>query len=140
MDAARIREWCETPRLRRGQAGAGCPQLLGYAPSPQAPMSPRGARRRRAGPQIFISGPGGGAPMHDDEPDTVRLTTWPERVAEMLGKIGVEARPNEVGAGEYESGDYYSRYFVPTARMVTNRGSLEVSGSNIDAVQVIQKG
>lgn len=78
--------------------------------------------------------------MHDDEPDTVRLTTWPERVAEMLGKIGVEARPNEVGAGEYESGDYYSRYFVPTARMVTNRGSLEVSGSNIDAVQVIQKG
>lgn len=78
--------------------------------------------------------------MHDDEPDTVRLETWPERVAEMLARIGVSAAPNEVGSGEYESGDYYSRYFVPTARMVTNRGSLEVSGSNIDAVQIVQKG
>ena len=95
---------------------------------------------RRTAPPIFILGPAGGAPMHDDEPDTVRLTTWPERVAEMLGRIGVEASPNEVGAGEYESGDYYSRYFVPTARMVTNRGSLEVAGSNIDAVQIVQKG
>lgn len=78
--------------------------------------------------------------MHDDEPDTVRLETWPERVEGMLGLIGVRAVPNEVGAGEFESGDYYSRYFVPTARMVTNRGSLEVSGTNIDAVHIVQKG
>ena len=80
--------------------------------------------------------------MHDDdEPDTVRLSTWPERVAQMLGEIGVKARPNSVGSGEFESGDYYSRYFVPTARMVTNRGSLEVvGGADIDAVQIIQKG
>ena len=78
--------------------------------------------------------------MHDDEPDTVRLATWPERVAEMLGEAGVEARPNDIGSGEFESGDYYSRYFVPTPRMVTNRGSLELAGTNIDAVQIIQKG
>ena len=89
---------------------------------------------------IFILGPRRAAPMHDDEPDTVRLSTWPERVAGMLGEIGVGGRPNDVGAGEFESGDYYSRYFVPTARMVTNRGSLEVDGTNIDAVQIIQKG
>jgi len=39
-----------------------------------------------------------------------------------------------------EKGDYYSRSFSQTTRMVTNKGSLKVSGKNIDTVQIIQKG
>ncbi len=80
--------------------------------------------------------------MHggEEEPDTFVPKSWPERLCDMLGEIGVGARPNEIGSGDVESDDYYSRYFVPTPRMVTNRGSLEVDGCNIDAVHVIQKG
>ena len=79
-------------------------------------------------------------PMHDSEPDTVEARTWPEVLADMLQKMDVEARANEVGTVDVESGDYYSRYFSQTPRMVTNRGTLDVSGANIDLIQVVQKG
>ena len=79
--------------------------------------------------------------MHDDdEPDTFVLETLPEQFVQKLSKIGVTAKANEIGEGQFEIGDYYSRVFVPTPRMVTNRGSLDVSGKNIDAVHIIQKG
>lgn len=78
--------------------------------------------------------------MHDDEADTFVYKTLPERVCEMLDEIGVKATPNEPGKADVETDEYYSRYFVPAPRMHTNRGSLEVSGSNIDAIQIIQKG
>ncbi len=78
--------------------------------------------------------------MHDEEPDTFVRRDWPERICGMLGEIGIDARPNELGTGDVESGDYYSRYFASTPRMITNKGSLEVSGSNIDAIHIIQKG
>ena len=39
-----------------------------------------------------------------------------------------------------ENDDYYSRFFSQTPRMVTNKGSLEVRNSNIDVIQIIQKG
>lgn len=78
--------------------------------------------------------------MHDDEPDTFVLMTWPERFHDMLSEIGVDSAPNEIGAGDIESDEYYSRYFVPSPRMHTNKGSLEIHSSNIDAVQIIQKG
>lgn len=78
--------------------------------------------------------------MHDDEPDTFVPKTWPERVCEMLGEIGVKARPNSIGGGDIEHDEYYSRYFVSSPRMHTNKGSLELDGTSIDAVQIIQKG
>ena len=78
--------------------------------------------------------------MHDDEPDTFVLKTWPEKVCDMLNEIGVEAKPNDIGTGDVESDEYYSRYFVPSPRMHTNKGSLEVKGRNIDAIHIIQKG
>ena len=78
--------------------------------------------------------------MHDTEPDTFVQKTWPEKVCDMLNEIGIESYPNEIGKGDVESDEYYSRYFVPTPRMVTNKGSLELKGSNIDAIQIIQKG
>lgn len=78
--------------------------------------------------------------VHDSEPDTVEARTWPEVLADVLQKMDVEARANEVGTVDVESGDYYSRHFSQTPRMVTNRGTLEVSGANIDLIQVVQKG
>ena len=78
--------------------------------------------------------------MHDDEPDTFVLKTLPEKLCDILGEIGIKASPNEQGSADIESDEYYSRYFVPSPRMHTNRGSLEISGTNIDAIQIIQKG
>ena len=63
-----------------------------------------------------------------------------EQFVEKLSKIGINSKANEIGEGQFETGDYYSRVFVPTPRMVTNRGSLEISGKNIDSVHIIQKG
>ena len=67
--------------------------------------------------------------MHDDEPDTFVLQTLPEQFVEKLSKIGINSKANEIGEGQFETGDYYSRVFVPTPRMVTNRGSLEMKKS-----------
>lgn len=78
--------------------------------------------------------------MHDSEPDTILLKTYPQRLSEILSKIGVESKPKDIGTDEIEKGDYYSRYFVQTPRMVTNKGCLEIKKMNIDAVQIIQKG
>lgn len=78
--------------------------------------------------------------MHDDEADTFRPMSPPEGFCELLAGIGVEATPNGGAPADVEGGDYYSRLFSGTPRMVTNRGSLEVSGTNIDAVHIVQKG
>ncbi len=78
--------------------------------------------------------------MHDTEPDTFVWKTLPEKFCDSLKEIGVDATPNEIGQGDVEHGDYYSRCFVQTTRMVTNKGSLNVSETNIDAVHIIQKG
>ena len=69
--------------------------------------------------------------MEDSEPETIVIKNWPEKFSNIL---------NEIGEGEVEKGDYYSRIFSPTTRMITNKGSLKISGTNIDAVQIIQKG
>lgn len=78
--------------------------------------------------------------MHDTEPDTFEPKTIPEAYSEMLGGIGVAAEAMEAGADDVERGDYYSRYFSQSPRMITNRGCVGISGSNIDLVQIIQKG
>jgi hypothetical protein len=78
--------------------------------------------------------------MHDTESDTFVYQTWPEKFSFMLNEIGVSSESNEIGTDDVEKGDYYSRYFAQTPRMVTNRGSLIVKNSNIDVIQIIQKG
>ena len=78
--------------------------------------------------------------MHDSEPDTIVLKSKPELFCEILSKIGVEAHSKEIGTDEVELGEYYSRCFSQTPRMVTNKGCLEVKNSNIDVIQIIQKG
>ena len=78
--------------------------------------------------------------MHDTESDTFVYQTWPEKFAVMLKEIGVDSESKEIGTDDVENGDYYSRYFAHTPRMITNKGCLDVKGSNIDVVQIIQKG
>ena len=78
--------------------------------------------------------------MHDTEPDTFVYQTWPEKFSDMLKEIGVNSDSKEIGTDNVEKGDYYSRYFAHTARMITNRGCLDVQDSNIDVIQIIQKG
>ena len=78
--------------------------------------------------------------MHDSEPDTFVFQTWPEKIAAMLHEFGVESTPKAVGSDDIERGDYYSRYFAQTPRMVTNKGCLDIKGTNIDMIQIIQKG
>ena len=78
--------------------------------------------------------------MQDTEPDTFVLKTWPEKICDMLKEIDIDAKANEIGEGNVEKGEYYSRYFVSAPRMHTNKGSLEVKGTNIDSIHIIQKG
>ena len=78
--------------------------------------------------------------MYDSEPDTFVLKSHPEKYCDKLSEIGVDANSKEIGTDEVEMGEYYSRCFSQTPRMVTNKGCLEVKNSNIDVVQIIQKG
>jgi hypothetical protein len=78
--------------------------------------------------------------MHDAESDTFLYQTWPEKFSGMLKEIGVDSESKEIGIDDVEKGDYYSRYFSQTPRMITNRGCLDVKNSNIDVIQIIQKG
>jgi len=78
--------------------------------------------------------------MHDAESDTFVYETWPEKVSHMLNAIGVESSAKEQGTDSAEIGDYSSRVFSQTTRMVTNLGVVELKNSNIDVVQIIQKG
>lgn len=78
--------------------------------------------------------------MQDSEPDTFVLKTKTEQFCDKLKEIGVEAAAKEIATDEVEKGDYYSRYFAQTPRMITNKGCIEIKNSNIDVVQIIQKG
>lgn len=78
--------------------------------------------------------------MHDSESDTFVYKTWPEKFRDMLKEIGVDSEAKEIASLDVEMGDYYSRNFSQTPRMVTNKGCLELKGTNIDLIQIIQKG
>jgi len=78
--------------------------------------------------------------MHDTESDTFINQTWPEKFSDILKEIGVDSESKEIATDEVENDDYYSRYFSQTPRMVTNKGCIEIKNSNIDVVQIIQKG
>jgi hypothetical protein len=78
--------------------------------------------------------------MHDAESETFVYQTWPEKIAHNLEQIGVESEAKERGTDSTEKGDYYSRVFSQTTRMVTNLGVIQLKNSNIDVIQIIQKG
>ena len=78
--------------------------------------------------------------MHDTEPDTFVIQSMPEKFSEMLKEIAVDSTPKDIATDDVENDDYYSRVFSQTTRMVTNKGCLDVTGTNIDVIQIIQKG
>ena len=78
--------------------------------------------------------------MHDSEPDTFIIKSMPEKFSDMLKEIDVSSAPKEIATDDVEHDDYYSRVFAQTTRMVTNKGCLDVTGTNIDVIQIIQKG
>jgi hypothetical protein len=79
--------------------------------------------------------------MHDSESDTIAYETWPQKLSQMLEEIGLDSTPKEIGSDPAEkTKDYYGRNFAQTPRMVTNRGCVELKNSNIDVIQIIQKG
>jgi len=78
--------------------------------------------------------------MHDSEPETFVLQTFPQKFSDFLANIGIESKAKEIGSDDIEKDEYYSRYFSQTPRMVTNKGCLQVIGKNIDIIQIIQKG
>ena len=78
--------------------------------------------------------------MQDSEPDTFIIKSVPEKFSDMLKEIDVSSTPKEIATDDVEHDDYYSRVFSQTTRMITNKGCLDVSGTNIDVIQIIQKG
>ncbi len=78
--------------------------------------------------------------MHDTESDTFVNQTWPEKFSDMLKEIGVDSVSKEIGTDDVEKDYYYIKYFTQVPRMITNRGFLYVKNSNIDVIQIIQKG
>ena len=78
--------------------------------------------------------------MHDSEPETFVMKSEPEKFSDMLKEIAIDSTPKEIATDDVEHDDYYSRVFSQTTRMVTNKGCLDVNGTNIDVIQIIQKG
>ncbi|MGI0069109.1 MAG: hypothetical protein ACREAN_02510 [Nitrosopumilaceae archaeon] len=78
--------------------------------------------------------------MHDSEPDTFPQKNTREQFCELLEKIGVKAEPKQIDAEEVEKGEYYSKHRTFSHGMITNHGCVEIRGTNIDIVQLIQKG
>ena len=78
--------------------------------------------------------------MHDSESDTFPQISKSEEFCDLIEKIGVNAEVKQIGSDEVEKGDYYSKHFTHSPAMVTNHGCVKLKGSNIDIVQIIQKG
>ena len=78
--------------------------------------------------------------MHDKESETFVIQSMPEKFSDMLKEIAISSTPKAIATDDVENDDYYSRAFSQTTRMVTNKGCLDVTGTNIDVIQIIQKG
>ena len=78
--------------------------------------------------------------MHDAVSETFVIQSMPEKFSDMLKEIAISSTPKEITTDDVENDDYYSRVFSQTTRMITNKGCLDVTGTNIDVIQIIQKG
>lgn len=78
--------------------------------------------------------------MHDSESDTYHPENKNEEFCESLKKIGVSAESQQIDTDEIEQENYYSKHYTHTPAMVTNHGTIKLTNSNIDVVQIIQKG
>lgn len=78
--------------------------------------------------------------MHDSESDMSHPVNKNEEYCESLKKIGIDAEAMLLDLHSVEKEDYFSDNFVNTPAMVTNHGIIKLKSSNIDEVQIIQRG
>jgi hypothetical protein len=78
--------------------------------------------------------------MHDSESDISHPVNKNEEFCESLKKIGIDAETKLIDTDEIEKENYYSKYYTNTPAMVTNHGIIKLKSTNIDVVQVIQRG
>lgn len=78
--------------------------------------------------------------MHDSESDISHPVNKNEEFCESLKKIGIDAQIKAIDTDEIEKENYYSKHYTNTPAMVTNHGTIKLKSTNIDVVQVIQKG
>ncbi len=89
---------------------------------------------------IFICGLDKTHNMHDSESDTFHPMNKNVEFCQSLKKIGIDAEPRQIDTDEVEKENYYSKHYSHTPSMVTNHGTITLKGTNIDVVQIIQKG
>jgi hypothetical protein len=95
---------------------------------------------RKGSTDIFICGLDKTHIMHDSESDTFHPLNKNVEFSQSLKKIGVDAEAKEIDTDEVEKESYYSKHFSHSPSMITNHGTIALKGSNIDIVQIIQKG
>ena len=78
--------------------------------------------------------------MHDSESDVYQPVNKNEEYCESLKKIGINAEAKPLDMDKVEQENYYSKHFTNSPAMVINHGIITLKGSNIDEVQIIQKG
>ena len=78
--------------------------------------------------------------MHDSESDTFHPVNKHEEYCELLKKIGINAEAKSLDTEEIEKENCYSKNFSNSPAMVTNHGIISLKGSNIDEIQIIQRG
>ena len=78
--------------------------------------------------------------MHDSESDMSYPINKNEEFCNSLKKIGVDAEAKPLDVDKTEKENCYSKYFTNSPAMVTNHGIIKLRGSNIDEVQIIQRG
>ncbi len=78
--------------------------------------------------------------MHDSESEIIVQKTKREEFHEALQKAGISTEVEPINAEDIEKDDCFSKHFTHSPSMVTNHGCLKITGSNIDLVQIIQKG
>ena len=75
--------------------------------------------------------------MHDSESETFHPVNKNEYNA--IGQLSKD-KANQIDSDDAEKENYYSKYYSHTPSMVTNHGTITLKGTNIDVVQIIQKG
>lgn len=78
--------------------------------------------------------------MHDLESDIIKNQSMQEKLNIILKEIGIRSDIKKIGTCEIEKKDYYSKCFSWSPSVVTNRGCLKPQNTNIDLIQIIQKG
>jgi hypothetical protein len=78
--------------------------------------------------------------MHDSESDISHPLNKNEEYCESLKKIGIDAEAIPLDLDSVGKEDFFSDNFANTPAMVTNHGMIKLKNSNIDEVQIIQRG